>query len=455
MSRPLPAPEADPPLGRRFRAFWTAALASNLSDGVAMIAVPWLASSLSSDPLLVAAVATAGRLPWLLLGLPAGVLVDRLPRAALMVSANAARLALWALLAVAVASGWASVPLLAAFAFCFGALEVCYDTAAETAVPALVPPDRLERANGHLRTGSLVAQEFAGRPLGGLLIALGVFVPFLVNIAALAVSVLALLRLRTAAPAGENGSAPGPGTTGLPREGGTGGPRSTTGAGGPGETLAAGRRGLLGVGADVAEGVRAILRQPLLRLVAGISLLVNTSYATALSTQVLFVRETLGLGPAGFGLLMAFAAVGGVIGAQSVTRLRAALPRGVLPTACLASVGTVYVLIAWQPLIPVVALGYLLASGLIIGYSVSLVSIRQRITPDRLLGRVNAAMRTVGWGASAVGMAAGGVLVSALTPSWGHEDALRAPYALIGVVSLAVTAFLGARLTRLVRAYDG
>jgi MFS family permease len=130
------------------------------------------------------------------------------------------------------------------------------------------------------------------------------------------------------------------------------------------------------------------------------------------------------------------------------------LPRGTLPVVCLTATGLVYCVIAAVPLIPVVAVGYLLASGLVLGYAVAMTSLRQRITPDRLLGRVNAAMRTVSWGISAVGMAAGGVMTSALTPLTGHEGALRAPYALIGVVGLVVVVCFGRRLTRLVRAYD-
>lgn len=419
------------PLGGRFWAFWSASLASNLSDGVAMIAVPWLASSLAPDnATLVASVATAGRLPWLFLALPAGVLVDRAPRFTLMVSANALRVLLWALLALVVFSGWASIPLLAAFAFCFGALEVCYDTAAESAVTALVPKENLERANGHIRSGAVVAQEFAGRPLGGFVLALGLFVPFLFNVAALLVSVAALLRVRATASRAPTASEPFPGAP----------PKAP--------------RGLRGVGADVAEGVRALWNQPLLRAVAVIAVFVNTAYATLLSTQVLFVRDTLGLGPAGFGLLMAFAAVGSVVGGQMVSWMRSVLPNGTLPVVCLAGSGLLYLVVALFPFAPVVAGAYFLSGGLILGYGIAMTSIRQRITPDRVLGRVNAAMRTVSWGMSAVGMAAGGVLVSSLAPALGQTDALRVPYALVSVVSLAVVVFFGRRLVGLVREHD-
>ncbi|GAA1075173.1 hypothetical protein GCM10009642_08360 [Nocardiopsis metallicus] len=393
--------------------------------------MPWLASSLAPDnAALVAAVATAGRLPWLLLALPAGVLVDRLPRFTLMVCANSLRLLLWALLAAVVLAGWASVPLLAVFAFCFGALEVCYDTAAETTVPALVPKGNLERANGHVRSGAIVAEEFVGRPLGGFVLALGLFVPFLFNIAALLVSVVALLRVRATAPT--QGSAPELAPEDPPKA----------------------SRGLRGVREDVVEGVKALWSQPLLRAVAVIAVFVNTAYATMLSTQVLFVRDTLGLGSAGFGLLMAFAAVGGILGGQLVSWLRAILPDGTLPVFCLAGSGLLYLVVAVFPLTPVVAGAYFLSGGLVLGYAVAMTSIRQRITPDHLLGRVNAAMRTVSWGMSAVGMAAGGVLVASLAPALGQTDALRVPYALVSAVSLAVVVFFGRGLAGLVREHD-
>lgn len=410
------------PLGGRFRAFWSATTASNLSDGVAMIAVPWLASSLSPDnAALVALVATTGRLPWLLLALPAGVVMDRLPRFALMLGAGSVRLVLWALLALVVFVGWASIPLLAFFAFCFGAMEVCYDIAAETAVPELVPRERLERANGNIRSGAVAAQEFVGRPLGGFVLLLGPAVPFLVNVTALSVSVVALFPARGAA------TAP---------------PKAPVGS------------GVRGMFSDLVEGVRALWDQPLLRAVAIVSVFVNTSYATLLSTQVLFVRDTLGTGSTGFGLLMAFAAVGSVTGGQTVAWLRGVLPRGTLPVWCLATSGALYLMVSVFPNVPVVAGVYFLSGGLVMGYSVAMTSIRQRVTPDHLLGRVNAAMRTVSWGMSAVGMAAGGVLVASLAPALGQADALRVPYTLVGVVGLVVAVFFGRRLTALVREYD-
>jgi MFS family permease len=421
------------PLGGRFWAFWSASLASNLSDGVAMIAMPWLASSLAPDnPALVASVAAFGRLPWLFLALPAGVLVDRAPRFTLMVGSNSLRMLLWGLLAVVVFFGWASIPLLALFASAFGALEVCYDTAVETTVTSLVAEERLEGANGHLRSGAIVAQEFAGRPLGGFVLALGLFVPFLFNIGALLVSVVALLRVRATVPSAATSQA------------------SVSPVSEPPARTAA-LRGLSGMGEDLAEGVRALWNQPLLRAVAVVAVFVNTAFATMLSTQVLFVRDTLGLGPVGFGLLMAFAAVGGIAGGQVVPWLRSALPYGTLPVVCLTGSGLLYLAVALFPITPVVAGAYFLAGGLVLGYGVAMTSIRQRITPNRLLGRVNAAMRTVTWGMSAVGMALGGVLVSSLSPILNQTDALRAPYALVGVVILTVVVFFGRKLTRLVR----
>jgi Na+/melibiose symporter-like transporter len=114
---------------------------------------------------------------------------------------------------------------------------------------------------------------------------------------------------------------------------------------------------------DVVEGVKALWSQPLLRAVALIAIFVNTAYATMLSTQVLFVRDTLGLGSAGYGLLMAFAAVGGIIGGQLVSRLREILPHGTLPVFCLAGSGLLYLVVSVFPLTSVVAESASVLSG--------------------------------------------------------------------------------------------
>lgn len=120
--------------------------ATNLADGIASVAFPWLATLLTRDPFLIGLVAFAGRLPWLLLSVPAGVITDRSDRRNLIVRA-----------------------------------EVVRDNAAQTLMPSVVPSDDLERANGRLWTVETVVGRFVGPPLAGFLIAYALPAPFLLD----------------------------------------------------------------------------------------------------------------------------------------------------------------------------------------------------------------------------------------------------------------------------------
>jgi MFS family permease len=133
-------------LGRPFWTFWSAAALANVGDGIRLAAFPLLAVSLTADPVSVAAVTAAQALPWLVTGLLAGALADRRGARALLVWADTARVLVLAVLVVAVVMGRASVPLVLVASFALGVGETVRDTAAQTAVPSLVPERLLERA---------------------------------------------------------------------------------------------------------------------------------------------------------------------------------------------------------------------------------------------------------------------------------------------------------------------
>ncbi|MFI7128048.1 MFS transporter [Nonomuraea sp. NPDC050153] len=409
-------------LGASFWRFWAASLASNLSDGMAMIALPWLAATVTDEPFLVGLVVACGRLPWLLLAMPAGVLVDRVSKLSLMTLANAVRCVLWVSLCLVILAEQASVPLLAIFAFLATTMEVVYDISTETTTNALVPGNELERANGHLRTAALVAQEIAGRPLGGFLLRVGTFLPFAFNAIAMILSVAALLMLKKHQMEGAaDNTARGPEANA--RE-------------------------------SLRLGLSTVWRHPLLRLILLMSLLINGSFSLALSTQVLFMQDTLGLGSVGFGVIMAISALGGVVGGQMAAYLKAKLPNGRLPPVCLFAMGASYLLLGLFPSVAVTAVVYCFVSAIIVTYSVSLYAIRQRVTASDVLGRVNSVMRSAAWGVTAVGMFAGGLLVDALTPWIGVADALAVPYVVIGASCLATAAAVTRRFAVLARDFD-
>jgi MFS family permease len=163
-SRPPDAPRTS--LGPRYHKLWTATAISTLGDGVFATALPLLAATLSRDPLQVSLITFSGWLPWLLFGLVAGALVDRLDRRRLMWTVDAARSMIVAALGMAVLAGWASVPLLAVGGFMLGIGATLFDNAATSLLPSLVGRDarRLDRANSQLYGTETAGQRFLGPP---------------------------------------------------------------------------------------------------------------------------------------------------------------------------------------------------------------------------------------------------------------------------------------------------
>ena len=235
-------------LGVKYRKLFAATTISNLGDGVSLIAYPWLASAITRNPLLIALVAVVQRLPWLLFTLPAGVIVDRSDRRRLMVVANTARFLLTAVVAVAVFVRRDTLPapdavesvvgtdaglylLLIAATMLLGVGEVLYDNSAQTFLPSIVADDQLERANGRMYSAEMVANQFAGPPLAGLLLAIGFALPFVVDAGSFAASAALIASIAVARRR--------PPAEGRPIR--SGGPRSARGSAGCGTTRCCGR----------------------------------------------------------------------------------------------------------------------------------------------------------------------------------------------------------------------
>jgi MFS family permease len=385
-------------LGAPFWRLWSASALSNLADGLVKIALPLVAATLTDSPALVAGVTLAVTLPWLLFALPAGALADRVDRRVAMVAADAARGAAVAVLAVAVALGLASsvagIWVLYLVALLLGTAETVYDTCAQSILPQVVARDRLPRANGRLIAAELTANEFVGPPLGGLLVAVGTVAAFATPAALWAVAVGALLLLR--------------GSYSVPRE-------TTT-------TLRA----------DVAEGLRYLWRHRLLRTLATMTGLFNFATNATFAVFVLYAvgpDSAMGLTEAGYGLLFATIAGGSLVGAlladPIIRRLGRSRSLALGVFGGVATVGTAALTTNWL----VIAVAFLLGGVTLALWNVVAVSLRQRITPDRILGRINSSYRLVAWGSRPLGAAAGGLL--------GELLGLRAVFAVAAAVILA------------------
>jgi MFS family permease len=392
-------------LGVRFWSLCTAVTVSSWGDGLEVAALPLLAASLSGDPRLVSGVTAAATLPWLVFGLVAGGVVDRLDRRRLMWRVNLARAGLVGLLAALVAVHHMDLPLLYALVFLLGIGQTLFDTASQAILPDLVAADRLDTANGRRQVGEIAGETLTGPPAGSALYAVAAFIPF------------GLDALTFLAAGGLVHGIKGDFT-----------PRPAAGQGPP--------RSLR---ADIAEGLRWLVRHPVLRPLAAVLGLANLAIYMGQGVLVLFALHEIHLGQAGYGLLLTAMAVGGVLGGAVSGKLAAALG----PVRCIAV--ALAGLLASQVLIGVapgaVLAGAAGAFGTLAGtlWNVVTISLRQRLIPRRLLGRVNSAYRMIGMGSMPIGALLGGAIAS----TWG----LRAPYLVAGALLAAALLLAAARIT--------
>lgn len=420
-----------PRLGSDYWKLWTASVTSNLGDGVATVAYPWLASAITRDGFHLGLVVLAGRLPWLVFSLPAGVLTDRFDRRTLIVTMDVLRFALTlGVAAVVVMAGdtlsrpvemagaaspsgtdVALLGVLIVASFMLGMAEVLRDNSAQTILPAIVPKEHLERANGTLWGAETVMNSFVGPPVAGFLIALSLALPFFVDAGTFAVAAALVFLI---------GGASSPPPADVPR------PRMRT---------------------QIAEGFSWLWRHPVFRPMAIALGIMNAVTTMALATYVLFVQEILGLEATSFGLLLTAGAVGAVVGSVTAPKVARSLGKG--PSLTLTLIGsTVALAITGLTSSAVVVWVMFVVEALLATlWNVITVSLRQRVIPDRLLGRVNSVYRFFGWGMMSVGALIGGAVVSAAEPLVGREWALRLPFLVGAGVFAATLAYAAPRLT--------
>ena len=371
-------------MGRDFRWLLASSWTSNVGDGVALAAAPLLIASMTSSPLLVAAGAILQFLPWLLFGLHAGAIADRFDRRRLVMFANAARAVVLAGLCVFLVTGVANIWIVLSVAFLYGTAEVFVDTAGSTLLPMLVQPADLGIGNARLQAGYLVANQFAGPPLGAFLFAAGTAWPFLLEVVCVSLAVVLISRMaRTPVPPRESAEPPP-------------------------------------VHTDIAEGLRWLWHNPPVRMLVLIILLFNVTWAAPWGVLVLYATEHLHMGAVGYGALTTASAVGGLLATVSFGWLErhvsfATLMRVVLSLEVLMHLSFALTTTGWVALMIMFFFGaYAFVWGTIS------TTVRQRLVPSALQGRV-ASVNMVGvFGGMVVGQALGGVIAEiwGLTGPW-------------------------------------
>jgi MFS family permease len=385
------------PLGRTFSWLLTASGLSNLADGLLKVVVPLLAVQVTSSPTLVAVVAASFRLPWLVTAIPAGVLVDRMDRRRAMVVANLARALAVGMLCLGWAAGLESVLVLVVMALMAGVAETVYDSAAPALLPMIVRRDELTRANGRLFAVELTANEFIGPPLGGFLIAAGAVLSLATPVAAWLVAVgLLLLGVRGSFRADQCAQA----SSSWYRE--------------------------------ALVGLRYLWRHDVLRVLAFVVGTFNFCSQAVYATLVLYVvgpGSAMGLDGTAYGLLLAAGAAGNVVGFLFVAeRVEHRWGR--------ARVIAVAIVVAGLALTAPGATTnpWIIGGAVFVGgaasavWNVITVSLRQRIIPLHLLGRVSSGFRLLAWGTGPLGAVAGGLAAETvgLRPVFAAAGALAA-----------------------------
>lgn len=401
--------------GGHFPRFLAGSLASNLADGIMFTALPLVAAVLTNDPLLVSGLIVARFLPWLLFGLVAGVLVDRLDRGVLLVGANLVRATALVALAALVATGHASIPVLYAVMFTVMTCEVFYDLAGRAILPRLVPVEGLDRANGRIVGGKTVLEDFAGAPLAGLLFAVAAFLPLAVNAGAYLLGALVLLGLplavrRTAPPAPQDDAPARP------------------------SVLADLRAGLALVFGDRA------MRSPVLLNIAA-----NAAFMAQAGVLVLIVREHFGVPEALYGVFLASSAVGALAGALLAARVCALLGRFGSVAWGFAAMGLACAAFGLAPNAYLAALAWSVLGAAMSVSNIVMIGCVQTIVPATHLGRVLSCVQVLGFGLAPVGAVLGGLL--------GRVELFFVPVAAGAVILLALL-FAAPGLRRLTRRAD-
>ncbi|MGM1065355.1 MFS transporter [Saccharothrix sp. Mg75] len=362
---------------RDFRLLWVGDTVSQFGATIGRTVLPLLAvGALAATPFQMGVLSAAGSAAFLLIGLPAGVWVDRMSRRPVMLVSDVARAALLLSVPAAWWLGALTLAHLVVVALLVGAATVMFDVAYQSYLPALVGREQLVEGNSKLESSRAVAEVSGPALAGGVAQAVGAAVGVLATGAGYLVSALFLLRIRTAEP--------------VPA-----------------------RAGRTGLRHEVAEGLRFVFGHPSLRAIVACTGTANFFGGIAAAVTVLFLVRELGLSEGVVGVLLSAGGAGGVLGALTMGRWHARF--GPITPIWLSALvtfpfGLLIPLGAPDWRLVLVALGEAVVGYGVIVYNVAQLSYRQSICPDHLLGRMNASIRFVVWGALPLGGLAGGAL---------------------------------------------
>lgn len=369
-------------LGQAFSALLTASFVSNLGDGLRLAALPLLATTLTTSPLLISAVTAAQFLPWATFAPFGGVIVDRSDRRRLIMITQAWRSVVMALLAIVVLTDAASVWLLMVVAYMITVGEILVDPSVVAIVPTLVAPKDLDRANARISTVEVVTNDFVATPVGAATFTVAPWLPFLLDALSYAGSIVPFGRLPSVRARRD---------VGLPRP---------------------------PIRREMGDGLRWIVGHVFLRPLTIAVAVFHLGTAGAFSLLILVVTDVLDAREITFGIVLASSAVGATIATLVAARLVERFSRrGVISVAAVVTA------------LSVIAVGAVTAEWqLVVAWAVNgaggavLLSIGrgfvQRHTPNELLGRTAIASRMITRTSFVVGALLAGAVATSTSVRW-------------------------------------
>ncbi|MBS2937401.1 MFS transporter [Nocardioides sp. J2M5] len=360
-------------LGRGFRWLVASSWVTNLGDGMLIAAGPLLVASQTRNPVLVSASMLALTVPWLLVGLLAGALADRLDRRLVIMTANAVRGVVLAGLCATIVSGHVNIAVVLVAMVAMGTAETFVDATSGTLTPMLVEKEDLGIANSRLMAGMITGNQLVGPAVGALLFAAGTAWPFVLTVVCIAAGIALVSRI---------GTAPGAVREQVDTH----------------------------IRQDIADGVRWLWGNPPVRTLAIIIVVFNVTWAAPWAVLVLWALERVGIDEAGFGLLTTASALGSLLGTFAYGRLERSVPLAVLMRAVLLAEVLFHLAMALttSPWAAYPLMFFFGAYAFVWGTLSQ--AVRQRAVPRELQGRVGSVYMICVMGGMLVGSLLGGLI---------------------------------------------
>ena len=366
-----------------FVKLWTGQTISEFGSQVSQLAIPWLAAlGLHASPIQFSLLGVLGFMPFILFALPAGVWVDRLSRRKILIVGDAARAVLLLLIPLLWATDTLRMWHLLVISFAIGIFTVFFDVAYQSYLPSLVEREQLMEGNSKLQLTVSITQVAGPSASGGLIAAITAPYAIFVDAISFVVSTIFMVRMRHREEIPEH-------TADAPRS---------------------------KMWPDVKEGLRWVVGHRWLRAIATCTGVSNFFASLLFATVLLYFTRTLHLHAWEVGLVFAIGSIGSIAGALFVNRIqkRVGVGRTIVMTAVAFSVGGLFYPLAPKSFpLPLLMLAQVLFGFGSVAYNITQVSLRQAITPERLQGRMNAAMRWIVWGTIPLGTLAGGAIATA------------------------------------------